>query len=125
MNDGFLRSAACVAVAAAPLNLARAHDIYSGVHDKTGQLCCGGGGCAATSYRESGGRFEFLTCERRWVQIQEDRITFLPIPGDKEDTDTHRAQRYRAATETDRVNNNPNVFEDIRVFCAFIPPGSI
>jgi len=126
MCGGILHSVVCLALAAAPLSVARAHDIYTGVHDKTGQLCCGGEDCAATSYRESAGRFEFLTREQRWVEIPEDRITFLPIPGDRSDPDTHRAHLcYRAASEADRLRNRDNVFGDILFFCAFIPPGSI
>jgi hypothetical protein len=92
----------------------------------TGQLCCGGYDCAATSYREEGGHFEFLTREKRWVAIPEDRITFLPIPGDKDSVETHRAHLcYRAANDNDRVSNPANVFEDILLYCAFIPPGPI
>jgi hypothetical protein len=59
-----------------------AHDIYTGVHGRNGQLCCGGEDCAATSYRERGGQYEFLTRERQWIAIPEERITFLPVPGD-------------------------------------------
>ena len=78
MNRCILRTLLCVALATLPLRYAQAHDIYTGVHDKTGQLCCGGSDCAATLYRESGGHFEFLTREQRWVEIPEERITFLP-----------------------------------------------
>ena len=46
---------------AASTAAASAHDIYTGVHGKNGQLCCGGDDCAATSYRERGGQYEFLT----------------------------------------------------------------
>jgi hypothetical protein len=63
-------------------SMAIAHDIYTGVHGQNGQLCCGGGDCAPTVYRERGGTFEFLTREREWVAIPQERITFLPIPGD-------------------------------------------
>ena len=121
-----LRAILFAALVTAPLQVAKAHDIYTGVHDKTGQLCCGGNDCAATSYRESGGQFELLTRERRWVQIPQDRITFLPIPGDQDSADTHRAHLcYRSATDSDRLSNRANVFEDILLYCAFIPPGSI
>jgi hypothetical protein len=126
MNRCILRTLLCVALATLPLRYAQAHDIYTGVHDKTGQLCCGGSDCAATLYRESGGHFEFLTREQRWVEIPEERITFLPIPGDKESSVPHRAHLcYRAATESDRLSNGPNVFEGILLYCVFIPPGAI
>ena len=116
------------ALIAASFSAASAHDIYTGVHGKNGQLCCGGTDCAVTSYREHGGRFEFLTRERQWVEIPEERITFLPIPGDPPDNnDGHHGHLcYRSATDSDRLGPaSSNVFEDIFLYCAFIPPGSI
>ncbi|HLW92449.1 MAG TPA: hypothetical protein VKS78_14275 [Roseiarcus sp.] len=114
-------------LAAAPLFSIQAHEIYTGLHGKNGQLCCGGDDCAATVYRERGGSFEFLTREERWVAIPQERITFLPIPGDPPNDDTHHAHLcYRSATETDRMGAaSSNVFDTIFLYCAFIPPGSI
>jgi len=126
MGGGLSRAWMCAALAAVPLRAASAHDIYTGLHDKAGQLCCGGNDCAVTSYRENGDHYEFLTRERRWVQIPEDRITFLPVPGDKESMDAHRAHLcYRAATDNDKAANSSNIFDDILLYCAFIPPGPI
>ena len=90
-------------------------------------LCCGGNDCAATTYRESGGRFEFLTREEQWVEIPQQRIIFLPIPGDPPTDDSHHAHLcYRHATDYDRLSGaSENVFSDIYLYCAFIPPGSI
>ena len=70
--------------------------------------------------------FEFLTRESRWIAIPSDRITFLPIPGDPPSDDLHRAHLcYRHATDEDRkAATRSNVFEDIYLYCAFIPPGS-
>lgn len=107
---------------------AQAHSIYTGLHGKNSQLCCGGSDCAATVYRERGGAFEFLTREKEWVAIPEDRITFLPIPGDPPSDDSHHAHLcYRAATSWDRSNaqSMTNVFGDIFLYCAFIPPGGV
>lgn len=106
---------------------AHAHDIYSGIHGRGGQLCCGGDDCAATVWREKGGDFEFLTREKTWVAIPAERITFLPIPGDSdEDADPHRGHLcYRAANQTDRADRADNVFGDIYLYCAFIPPGGV
>jgi hypothetical protein len=103
-----------------------AHDIYTGVHGRNGQLCCGGEDCAATSYRERGGQYEFLTRERQWIAIPEERITFLPVPGDPPNDDSHHAHLcYRSATDSDRLTSaSSNVFEGIFLYCAFIPPGS-
>jgi hypothetical protein len=115
------------ALAAAPLSSISAHDIYTGVKGKNGALCCGGNDCAATVYRERAGRFEFLTREQEWIEIPQERITFLPIPGDPPNDDTHHAHLcYRSATESDRRGGgSTNVFESIFLYCAFIPPGSI
>ena len=115
------------ALAVAPFSSAPAHDIYTGVHGKNGQLCCGGYDCAATSFREHGGRYEFLTREQRWIEIPQERITFLPIPGDPPGDNAHLAHLcYRSATDNDRTGpRSSDVFDDIFLYCAFIPPGSI
>lgn len=107
---------------------ATAHDIYSGLHSKTGMLCCGGDDCAATIYRERGGEFEFLTRDQEWVGIPADRIIFLPIPGDPPSDESHRGHLcYRPATDFDRESpsSSPNVFDAIYLYCAFIQPGAI
>lgn len=102
-----------------------AHDIYTGVHGRDGQLCCGGDDCATTFWRERKGHFEFLTRERTWVEIPPDRITYLPIPGEPEDAPANFAHLcYRPATESDRLGPAAgNVFGDIFLYCAFIKPG--
>ena len=121
-----LRTALGIGLAAAT-SPASAHDIYTGVHGRNGTLCCGGNDCAATSYREHGGRFEFLTREQEWVEIPEERITFLPVPGDPPSDDSHRAHLcYRPALGIDQSGPAAvNVFGSIFLYCAFIPPGPI
>lgn len=110
-----------------PLLVLPVHDIYSGIHGKNGQLCCGGDDCAATVYREKGSKYEFLTRESEWVEIPQDRITFLPIPGDEGVEVSHHAHLcYRKVTEGDRYGlGRDNVFGNIFLYCAFIDPGSI
>jgi hypothetical protein len=128
MMNALFRATLGGALIAASFSAVSAHDIYTGVHGKNGQLCCGGTDCAVTSYREHGGRFEFLTRERQWIEIPAERITFLPIPGDPPDnSDGHHGHLcYRSATDSDRLGPaSSNVFEDIFLYCAFIPPGSI
>jgi hypothetical protein len=127
MLKALLSATLGAALTLAPLSAPRAHGIYTGVHGKDGRLCCGGSDCAATSYREQGSDFEFLTRESRWVKIPPERITFLPIPGDSPNDDSHHAHLcYRQATDDDRSGaSSYNVFGDIYLYCAFIPPGSI
>jgi hypothetical protein len=116
----------CLALALA--TPARAHEIYTGIHGKNGQLCCGGNDCAVTTYRENGGEFEFLTRENHWIAIPIERITFLPIPGDPPSDDSHKAHLCYAAV-TGSEGASVNVFsgpgQSIYLYCAFIPPGSI
>lgn len=120
------RLLAALAALALGLAPAAAHDIYTGVTGKNGQLCCGGSDCAATIYRERGGAFEFATRENAWIEIPATRVTFLPIPGDAPPRDSHAAHLcYRAADETDRINHPDNVFGPIYLYCAFIPPGGV
>jgi hypothetical protein len=101
--------------------------IFTGVYGKDGQPCCGGEDCSATRYRERGGSFEFLTRENEWIAIPNDRITFVPVPGDPRSDGNDRAHLcYRAATQSDRMTfAASNVFGQIFLYCAFIPPGSI
>ena len=115
------------ALALAPLAEVHAHEIYTGLHGKDGQLCCGGSDCAATVYRMHGQQYELLAREGEWVQIPEERITFLPVPGDNVvSTETHRAHLcYRPATDADRVGHSEDVFGNILLYCAFIAPGAI
>ena len=123
---GAAAGAVAVLFAAFP---AISHEIYTGVTGKDGQLCCGAADCSATIYRENGGTFEFLTREHEWVEIPADRITFEPIPGDETPAaDAHRAHLcYRPATNFDRLTpyQRGNVFGDIYLWCAFIPPGGV
>jgi hypothetical protein len=127
MMNAIFRVALGAAVVVASCGASAAHDIYTGVRNKNGLLCCGGNDCAATSYREQGGRFEFLTREQQWIEIPEERIIFLPIPGDPPTNDSHHAHLcYRSATDFDRQGpSSSNVFDSIYLYCAFIPPGSI
>lgn len=101
------------------------HDIYSGVHGKDGQLCCGDNDCSATTYVEHGEQFSFLTREYKWVQIPVGRITFLPIPGDRSTEPNHGHICYRAATDIDRKIQPQNVFGEILLYCVFVPPGGV
>ena len=103
------------------------HDIYTGI-SAHGQLCCGGKDCSLTSYREQGGKFEFLTREGHWIKIPEERIAFLPIPGDPPHNDTHAAHLcYGDVLGYEGVSDN--VFrgpdQSIYLYCAFIPPGGV
>jgi hypothetical protein len=114
-------------VALATWQPAEAHDIYTGIHGKSGMLCCGGNDCAATSYREHGDAYQFLTRENEWVTIPQSEITFLPIPGDPPSNDDHHSHLcYRPATQGDHDGPySSRVFGNIYLYCAFIPPGSI
>jgi hypothetical protein len=104
---------------------AYAHDIYTGVHGKDNQLCCGGSDCAPTKYRIVNGHYEFLTREGPWVEIPENRITFLPVPGEKPDDVNFAHLCYRPASDTDRSVRPESVFGHIFLYCAFIPPGGV
>jgi hypothetical protein len=127
-TDMLIGAIICLAIVlalCAPLK-AQAHEIYTGLHGKNGQLCCVGDDCAATIYRERGGGFEFLTREGVWVAIPVDSITFLPVPGDAPSDNTHHAHLcYRGATDGDRTSGRVDrVFGPIFLYCAFVPPGA-
>ena len=70
MEAVFVARKVHIALLAVP---AQAHDIYSGLHGKGGQLCCGGTDCAATIYRERGGSFE-VEIEGRGLLVSVSRV---------------------------------------------------
>jgi hypothetical protein len=86
-----LRYLVCAVEVMAGAQSTYSHEIYTGLHGRGGQLCCGANDCSAAIYREHGEVFEFLTRENIWVEISKDRITFLPVPGDTRSGDPHRA----------------------------------
>ena len=117
-----------LSLAALPCN---AHEIYTGVKGKDGQLCCGGTDCQATTYEERRGEFYFFTREKTWLRVPEDRITFLPVHGD-EDVTTHNHAHlcYRQGTDADRMTQGDRILTDdhgalVYLYCAFVPPGAI
>jgi hypothetical protein len=111
---------------------AQAHDIYSGVKGKDDQLCCGGSDCSRTVYRERGGGFEVLSRENHWIEVPQDKITFLPVPGDEIDGTSHLAHFcYRESTNADQtaLAKRDHLFlsrdgiQSVWHYCTFIPPG--
>lgn len=108
---------------------AHAHDIYTGVKDPAnGHICCGGSDCSRTSYREKGAAFEFQTREGNWIPIPEDRIIFLPIPGDVDDgrpNPAHICYRNKSSNEGGRDNlfTDDDNSQTIFLYCVFIVPG--
>jgi hypothetical protein len=104
---------------------AHAHDIYTGFVGKGGHVCCGARDCSATVYRERGDSFEFLTREGHWVHVPEERITWLPIPGDPPSNDSHHAHLCYRETSDPEYNSERVVSGDgqsIYLYCAVIPP---
>lgn len=121
-------AAIAAVLALALVSPAQAHDIYSGLKDRRGAICCGDTDCSVTTYRERGSAYEFLTRENEWIQISEDHITFMAVPGDPPSDDSHHAHLcYRKATSADRSTPMfaANVFGDYYVYCSFIDPGGV
>lgn len=127
----------CVAaIAGFYLREAYAHDIYTGVTGRDGQLCCGADDCFRTTWREHGEEFDFLLpLARRWITLPRERVTFLPIAGDDYSPINGDIQHYghicyRPATEFD---HRPDAVQrdhltadgEWVVYCAFIPPGGV
>lgn len=118
---------------------ALAHDVYSGIKGKDGQLCCGGDGanpdCRRTVFRERGSSYEFRTPDGDWLPVPSDRITFLPLPGDGDDAETHLAHlcmrsdkdvvsAWREHGREDHIMATVSGSEVV-FFCGFIPPGGM
>jgi hypothetical protein len=100
----------------------RAHDIYTGVHGRDGTLCCGGSDCARTQYKLTQNGAEFFVRNREWVFIPNERITFLPVPGDS-NGDGHFCGRPKTSSDVGEMAKN--VFGNWYLYCAFIPPGYV
>lgn len=127
--------AAALAMAATP---ALPHDIYSGVHGKTGQLCCGGdvdgveGDCAPALARATSTGVDFYVRGREWVHVPTDLVTFLPVAGDENINRTPPPEGMiwghfcaRRATDYDRAHNADRLIGDWFFYCAFYNPGGV
>lgn len=124
-------------------NHAYSHEWYSGLHDKTGQLCCGADDCEPTHFKIDNGHYWLQLRDERWFEVPVYRITFLPVPEDNkppflmhdgsEDTDVeHRAHfcyvfpdegrnpDYAAAYKAQYFLRSNGI--TIIFYCAFIPP---
>lgn len=113
---------------------AHAHDVYTDVHGKDGQWCCNGDGpnpdCARSEWRlvPSSTNYEFLSKEGHWITIPQDRITFLPLPGDIESGDAHRGHLCYSSPgpgyqDPKRLMSGEG--QTILFYCAFISPGGV
>jgi hypothetical protein len=119
----------------------QAHEWYTGLHDKRGQLCCGANDCEPTHFRIVEGRYELQLRDGRWFGLSAEDITFLPVPEDNkppfkmtdgsDDTDvSHRA--HMCYVLPDATVNYTDVWKAhffrvsngiaIIFYCAFIPP---
>ena len=106
--------------------LAFPHDIYTGIRGKDQQLCCGGDDCFLTEYRIHKGHYLFLTKENNYVDIPEELITFLPVPGEKLEKVNAAHLCYRGLNSTDvGIKVIVGKEQSIYLYCAFIPPGGV
>ena len=157
----WLRIAAWIAFVAALIALlyghhhASAHEIYTGLSDRSGRACCGAQDCEATHYRERGGEFEFNAARRStesgnvedvehpdWMQIPMSKIIFLPIAGDPGPAaDDHDPSHYAHLCRNDYdygdeegsrlMSQYSDQFFKTEsgkvhlIYCIFVPPGSI
>ena len=115
---------------AAGTKQAHSHDIYTGVHGKDNQLCCGGdpvtGDCRETTYRMSKGHYLFMKRDGTEVDVPESMITFLPVPGEDTSKTNGAHLCYRQKMDTDVLSQrSDHIIGDIFLYCAFINPGSI
>ena len=121
---------------------AQAHEWYSGLHDKRGQLCCGAEDCEPTHFRLRAGEYELQLRDETWFHIPAEKITFLPVPEDNKppflmhDGSEDRDVEHRAhLCYVDPSNIGPDYTSSYRAqyiiadrgreiifYCAFIPP---
>ncbi len=120
---------------------AHAHDIYSGVHGKTGNLCCGGdpitGDCTPAPARARGGFIEFIihppSIRKSYsgmaditISVPDSEVTFLPIPGEEKQSLPPAPVGYVYGHYCGRPStfSAPNVYNEWYTYCSFYPPGS-
>ncbi len=105
------------------------HEIYTGLHGRTGNLCCGGSDCSVTTYRERGSRTE--TAKSPGCPCPGPDSYSCPIPGDDmSDARLGRAHLcYTTMSGYQSIMPDKTQIDDhgvaTTVFCAFIPPGAI
>lgn len=98
---------------------AQAHDIYSGVRNHAGTLCCGGEDCRAVSFRVVQGGYQLFDDTGWAVVLPQERVTPALVPGSPPEAEAHWCGRALNERDDDPV--------DLRnrwhTFCAFIRPG--
>ena len=90
----------------------RAHDVYSGLHDALGHLCCGGQDCEAVDQfrinAESSVDF-YSRRQQAWINVPLSEITWIALPGAPAHWCGHATDDY--------------VGSFVVTFCAFLDPG--
>lgn len=61
-----------------------AHDPYTGLRDRAGQLCCSGEDCEVINnyfVHSDGGAAFYSSRWKQWIHIYPDQITWMALPG--------------------------------------------
>ena len=103
------------------------HDIYNGVRDPRGVLCCGGdpitGDCEGLAdefikVQSDGSAVLFSKRYGAWIKVSRDIITWMTIPGDNGVNAGHYCGKPRAPTVPTADQPDPS----FNTFCVFITP---
>ena len=109
---------------------ARSHDIYDGVRDPRGTLCCGGdpvtGDCEGLvdefiKVQSDGSALVFSKRYGAWIKVSKDIITWMTIPADKGVHAGHYCGKPRQAAVPTADQPDPAY----QTYCVFLSPGGV
>lgn len=128
--DDFLIAGATAVFLMLGATYARSHDIYDGVRDPRGVLCCGGdpvtGDCEGLAdefikVQSDGSAVVFSKRYGAWIKIAKDTITWMTIPADKGVHAGHYCGVKRQASVP--TPDQPDPF--FTTYCVFLSPGGV
>ncbi|WP_146140228.1 hypothetical protein [Alsobacter soli] len=121
------RLASLVALASLAAAPAQSHDIYNGLKDPAGRLCCGGdpvtGDCEPVEYRMLPNGDALMDSRRygRSVLVAHDKIIWMAVPG-AEEVEAHWCGRPYASSGY-HTGEPLQIDQNFYTLCAFIRPG--
>jgi len=128
--DDFLIAGATAVFLMLGATYARSHDIYDGVRDPRGVLCCGGdpvtGDCEGLAdefikVQSDGSAVLFSKRYGAWIKVSKDIITWMTIDADKGVHQGHYCGKPRTPTVPTADQPDPA----FQTYCVFLSPGGV
>ena len=128
--EAFWIAGATAAMVIAGTTKSYPHDIYNGVRDPRGVLCCGGdpvtGDCEGLvdefiKVQSDGSAVLFSKRYGAWIKVSKEIITWMTIPADKGVHSGH----YCGKPRTPSVPTADQIDPAFMTYCLFLSPGGV